>query len=54
MDRSAAHTVAICLAYRHDQLMTVATLQLREPGPTQSNVMYHFCARPPVPERPHV
>ncbi|MDI5978241.1 hypothetical protein [Amycolatopsis magusensis] len=27
--------------------MTVATLQLREPGPAQSNLIYHFCGRPP-------
>lgn len=27
--------------------MTVATLQLRTPGPAQSNLIYHFCGRPP-------
>lgn len=27
--------------------MTVAILQLREPGPAQSSVVYHFCGRPP-------
>ncbi|KFZ76998.1 hypothetical protein ED92_38470 [Amycolatopsis sp. MJM2582] len=27
--------------------MTVATMQLRDPGPAQSNQIYHFCGRPP-------
>ena len=27
--------------------MTVAIQHLREPGPAQSNLTYHFCGRPP-------
>jgi hypothetical protein len=27
--------------------LAVATLQLRGPGPAQSNLIYHFCGRPP-------